>query len=140
MRPETRCIVLMAACAASLLAAGTAPGADAPSAGHPPVAARHPVTNSYFDTTVRDDYQWMESWADTATRAWVAGQNAWTRARLDREPARPAIRDRIEELTRSISPDYSGLVYRGGVLFALKDQPPKNQDMLVALASVDDLS
>ena len=106
----------------------------------PPAATKHPVENRYFDTVVRDDYQWMEEWSDPATKAWVDGQNAYTRGILDAIPSRRAIRDRVELLTRSISPDYFALEYRGGTLFALKDQPPRNQPMLVALSSVDDLS
>ena len=112
--------------------------ADTP--GKPPAAVPQPVENRYFDTTVKDDYQWMENWSDPAVKAWVDGQNAYTRAILDQIPSRTAIRDRVAELSRSISPDYSALDYRGGVLFALKDQPPKNQPMLVVIPSVDSLS
>src|SRR5262245_9002570 len=106
----------------------------------PPAAAVRPVEAQYFGTTVRDDYQWLEDWSDPAVKNWVDGQNAYTRGMLDALPSRPAIRDRIAELSRDIAPDYSGLEFRGGTLFALKDQPPKNQPMLVALPSVDDLS
>ena len=114
-------------------AAGAAPAS-------PPPADKRPVEDRYFDRTVRDDYQWMEDWSDAALKAWVDQQNAYTRGVLDQIPSRPAIRDRVAELSRDISPDYSALEFRGGTLFALKDQPPKNQPMLVALASVDDLS
>src|SRR5262249_35304506 len=120
--------IVLAAAAAGV--AGAASG--------PPPAARKPVENRYFGATARDDYQWMEDWSDSATRAWVGAENAYTRGILDRIPSRAAIRDRVAELTRSISPDYNSLVYRGGVLFALKDQPPRNQPMLVARSSVDD--
>src|SRR5205814_9779831 len=81
-----------------------------------------------------------EDWADPTVKTWVEKQNAHTRGVLDALPARPAIRDRIAELTRDIAPDYFALEYRGGTLFALKDQPPKNQPMLVVLPSVDDLA
>jgi len=106
----------------------------------PPPADKRPVEDRYFGDTVRDDYQWMENWSDPGVKSWVEGQNAYTRGVLDQIPARPAIRDRVAELSRDISPDYSALEYRGGTLFALKDQPPKNQPLLVALPSVDDLS
>jgi prolyl oligopeptidase len=106
----------------------------------PPAAPRRPVEQHYFGTTVRDDYQWLEDWSDAAVKTWVDGQNAHTRAILDALPSRPAIRDRVAELSRDIAPDYFALEYRGGTLFALKDQPPKNQPMLVVLPSVDDLA
>ena len=115
-----------------------APPARGDQGGRPPAAAKKPVENTYFDTTVRDDYQWMEDWSNPATKSWVDAENVYTRSILDRLPSRAPIRDRIEELTRSISPEYFGLTYRGRVLFALKDQPPKNQPMLVVLPSVDD--
>src|SRR5262249_35930226 len=102
--------------------------------------AKHASENRYFGTTVKDDYQWMEDWSDSSLRSWVAAQNAHTRGVLDQLPSRTAIRDRVAELSRSIAPDYAALEYRGGTLFALKDQPPKNQPMLVALTSVDDLA
>jgi prolyl oligopeptidase len=124
-------------CAAS---ARIGSAADRDAATKPPAAPRHTVEDHYFDTTVRDDYQWMETWSDPATQSWVAKQNAYTRKMLDGEPSRRAIRDRIDELTRSISPDYDRLVVRGGVLFALENHPPKNQAMLVILPSVDDLA
>jgi len=131
-------ILAAAVCAGAALVAPVSAAPPAPA--KPPVAARHPVENHYFDRTVRDDYQWLEDWTDPATRAWVAGENAFTRAKLDPLPARSAIRDRITELTRDVSPEYSQLRYAGHTLFALKDQPPKNQPMLVVLPSVDDLS
>ena len=106
----------------------------------PPAAAKKVVENRYHGTTVRDEYQWMEDWADSATKKWVAGQNVYARSILDRLPSRSAIRDRVAELSRDIAPEYSSLDFRGGTLFAMKDQPPKNQPMLVALSSVDDLS
>lgn len=120
------------------LAAGA--GAATPAPTRPPVAPRHPVENRYFGTTIRDDWQWMEDWNDPATRAWVEGENAFTRATLDPLPGRAAIRERITELTRDVSPGYATLRWAGRTLFALKDQPPKNQPMLVVLPSVDDLS
>src|SRR4029077_19410987 len=130
-------LVLLLAPAASPAAPAAATGK---AAGQPPAAAKKAAENSYFGSTVRDDYQWMEDWSDPAVKSWVDAQNAHTRGVLDKLPSRPAIRDRVAELSRSIPPDYFALEYRGGTLFALKDQPPRNQPMLVALGSVDDLS
>src|SRR5689334_250930 len=93
------------------LAAGATVAAGAPAP--PPAADKRPAEDRYFDSTVRDDYQWMENWSDPALRSWVEGQNAYTRGILDQIPSRPAIRDRVAELSRDISPDYSALAYRG---------------------------
>jgi prolyl oligopeptidase len=140
MRPRHLRLAITATFALVVLASCPNPPLAAPAASAPPAAARRPVENQYFGDRVRDDYQWMENWSDPGTKAWVDGQNAFTRGVLDRYPSRTAIRDRVTELTRSLSPAYAALEYSGGTLFALKDQPPKNQPMLVALASVDDLS
>jgi prolyl oligopeptidase len=46
---------------------------------------------------------------------------------------------KLTEWYAKTSPSYSGLVSRPGILFAMKFQPPKQQPMLVTLASADDL-
>ena len=115
------------------------PPLEIPMRSRPAAGITCAVANRHFGTTVRDDYRWMEDWTDPATRAWVDGENAFTRATLDPLPARSAIRDRITELTRDVSPGNATLRFAGRTLFALKDQPPKNPPMLVVLPSVDDL-
>jgi prolyl oligopeptidase len=122
-----------------VVAAAKAVTPPAPPPSAPPVAAKIAVEDHFFDTTVTEDYRWLEAWSDSATKAWVNGENAYTRGVLDALPMRNAMRDRLAALNKDISPHYSDLVYRGHTLFALKDQPPKNQPMLVALESVDDL-
>src|ERR1051325_2503665 len=131
-------VIALVASLVSDFVTASARAASAPPA--PPAATKRSVEHRYFGTTVRADYQWMEDWRDPSLKPWVAAQNAYTRGVLDKLPSRTAIRDRVAELSRSNAPNYTALEYRGGTLFALKDQPPKNQPMLVALASVDDLS
>ncbi len=84
-----------------------------------------------------DDYRWLEDQNDPAVRQWVDEQNRYTRSIVDRIPAREQIHARLKELYRDTSPDYLNLRYCGGVLFALKWQPPKNQRFLVVLGSLD---
>ena len=126
--------------AIALAVVSARPLAAAPARAKAPAAERRPEYDVYFDTTVQDDYQWLENWGDPTTRAWVEAQNARTREVLDFIPGRLPIRDRVATLTRSLSPRYFGLVQRGGTIFALKDQPPKNQPMLVVLGSLDNLA
>src|SRR4029077_2845121 len=61
------------------------------------------------------------------------------RGYLDKLPDRPKIETQLTEWYAKTSPSYSGIVSRPGKLFALKFQPPKQQQMLVTLASADDL-
>lgn len=105
----------------------------------PPPTPKKPVTDISHGTKVIDDYRWLESGADPAVRQWTASQNRYTRSLLDSFPALPAIRKRLEKLYGATSPDYQALRFRGGLLFALKSQPPKEQPFLIALKSADDL-
>jgi prolyl oligopeptidase len=105
-----------------------------------PATDKRPVTDQFYGQSVTEDYRWLENWSDPQVHTWVDDQNKVTRAMLDSLTVRPQILKRVESLTQNVTPRYFGLSFRGGVLFALKDQPPKNQPMLVRLESVDDLS
>jgi prolyl oligopeptidase len=106
----------------------------------PPAAAKRPVVDTYFGTKVTDDYRWLEDWKSPEVQSWSEAQNAWARHVLAQLPNAAAIRERVRELETGSSADYLGLVVRGGTLFALKQQPPKQQPLLVALKSPDDLA
>ena len=124
---------------AALLTSLSVPVAAAPATG-PPAAEKKPIEDRYWSVPVTEDYRWLENWNDKAVRDWVDAQNAYTRGYLDHLPERPEVLKRVEALNRSITPRYTDLVSRGGALFALKDQPPKNQPMLVRLSSPEDLA
>ncbi|HWN64229.1 MAG TPA: prolyl oligopeptidase family serine peptidase [Candidatus Binatus sp.] len=97
------------------------------------------VSNEYQGMTVEDPYQWLEKDDDPEVKAWSAAQNQQTRDYLDKLPDRAAIEKQLTEWYAKTSPSYSSLVSRPGILFAMKFQPPKQQPMLVTLASTDDL-
>ena len=103
------------------------------------VTPKKAVTDEYQGVKVQDDYQWLEIDADPAVKKWSDAQNKRTRAYLDKLPDRAAIEKQLTEWYAKTSPSYSGLVARPGILFALKFQPPKQQQMLVTLKSPDDL-
>ncbi|WP_224248720.1 prolyl oligopeptidase family serine peptidase [Hyalangium gracile] len=113
--------------------------AGKPAAG-PPVAEKKVVVDTYHDTKVEDPYQWLEPSAEPAVQQWTQGQNAHTRAMLDKLPARDAIRQRVTELITWQSSAHYGLQEKGGTLFAIKAQPPKQQPMLVTIGSLSDTS
>ncbi|MEP6956664.1 MAG: prolyl oligopeptidase family serine peptidase, partial [Chthoniobacterales bacterium] len=72
-------------------------------------------------------------------KAWSEAENKQTRAYLDALPTRAGIEKQLTEWYAKTSPSYSGIVPRPGLLFAMKFQPPKQQPMLVTLASADNL-
>ena len=105
-----------------------------------PMTPKHPVTNTYFGTTVVDDYQWLENFDDPAVQAWNAAENKLSRAYLDKLPARETGAAKLKQLYSATSPNYSGLMDRPGIIFALKFKPPAQQPWLITLKSLDDLS
>ncbi len=106
----------------------------------PPATPKKPVTDTYHGTKVTDDYRWLENYSDPAVKAWSDSQNRYARKLLDALPLRQAIFEQLRELNSHPSPSYGSLVYRRGILFALKTQPPAEQPMLVTLKSPDDPS
>ncbi len=104
-----------------------------------PETPRKPVSAQYHDVTVEDPYQWLENDNDPQVKSWSDAQNQRTRQYLDKLPDRAAIEKQLTEWYAKTSPSYSSLVSRPGILFAMKFQPPKQQPLLVTLASADDL-
>jgi prolyl oligopeptidase len=100
---------------------------------------KKPVTDEYQGVKVQDDYQWLEKDEDPEVKEWSDSQNQKTRAYIDKLSGRASIEKQLTEWYAKTSPSYSGLVSRPGILFAMKFQPPKQQPMLVTLASADDL-
>jgi len=106
--------------------------AQVPSVPAPPSTPKRPVSDEYHGVTVSDDYRWLENWDDPAVKQWSAAQNAHARGYLDNLPARPGIKQRFQQLVGAGSVVYFDLQFRGGTLFAMKSQPPKQQPLLVA--------
>src|SRR5881392_1186971 len=112
---------------------------EAPLAENAPDTPKKPVTTEYHGVTVEDPYQWLEGDDDSQVKAWSDAQNQQTRKNLDSFPDRAAIEKQLQEWYAKTSPSYSSLVSRPGILFAMKFQPPKQQQLLVTLASANDL-
>ena len=108
-------------------------------AEHAPDTPKKPVATEYNGLTVEDPYQWLENDDDSQVKAWSSAQNQRTRKYLDSLPDRAAIEKQLSDWYAKTSPSYFSLVSRPGILFAMKFQPPKQQPMLVTLASADDL-
>src|SRR5436190_1521341 len=104
----------------------------------PPPTKKIPVTDTYHGVKVVDDYRWLENSFDPAVVQWVDQENRYARAYLDKIPNRAAIDKRLHELLTNRPPSYGSLIERGGQLFALKFQPPKEQPFLVTLKSIND--
>ncbi|HEU4537804.1 MAG TPA: S9 family peptidase, partial [Polyangiaceae bacterium] len=73
-------------------------------------------------------------------RAWSDAHNAFARSELGALPGRAAIAERVGAVLRHATSDHFAIAWRKGTMFALKAQPPKQQPLLVALRSADDLA
>ena len=127
-----------AASTAASTAASAPPGPAPAAAAHLPhplaTAERRPVTDSYGEVRVVDDYRWLENGKDPAVIAWTAAQNQLTRSQLDALPDRPRIRARVAELLSSTAASYLDVTVVGTGVLALERHPPRQQALLVALA------
>jgi len=112
---------------------------DATLADTAPDTPKKPVTTEYHGVTVEDPYQWLEADDDLQVKAWSDAENQQTRKYLDSLPDRAAIKKQLQEWYAKTSPNYFSLVSRPRILFAMKFQPPKQQPLLITLASADDL-
>ncbi|HZJ66997.1 MAG TPA: hypothetical protein VFD36_26005, partial [Kofleriaceae bacterium] len=87
-------------------AAATATPPAAPATNAYPATDRRPVTDTYGNVKIVDDYRWLEDAKDPAVQAWTAAQNQLTRSRLDALPDRQKIHDRVAQLLSSTAPEY----------------------------------
>ncbi len=96
------------------------------------------VVEAYHGTRVGDPYRWLENANDPAVKLWSQAQNARTRAYLDGLPMRATLKERLTKLITKTSPAYYGLRAEGGKLFALYNQPPKQQPMIAVMSQDGD--
>lgn len=111
--------------------------ADAAKPSKYPATAKRAAVNEYHGTKVTDDYQWLENGADAEVKAWTSAQNQKTREYFDAAPQRAKIKERIKGILTSTSADRFALKMVKDRLFALKDQPPKQQAFLVVMGAPD---
>ncbi|MDH4222740.1 MAG: prolyl oligopeptidase family serine peptidase [candidate division Zixibacteria bacterium] len=105
-----------------------------------PATPMVPVIDTYHGVQITDNYQWLENGNDPEVRHWSEDQNKYARWVLDHISVRGKIVRQLQKLYNEASPEYYSLQYQSGVLFALKNQPPKDQPLLVKIESPYDLS
>lgn len=107
-------------------------------AGDFPPTVKKPASDEYHGIKVTEDYRWLEGAEDPAVKAWAEAQNRYTRAYLDALAERQECATILKGWYDVITPSYGYVLVRPGRLFALKFQPPKQQELLVTLASPED--
>ncbi len=96
------------------------------------------VVDTYHGVKVPDPYRWLENADDPAVKMWSQAQNARTRAYLDALPMRAGLKAKLTKLITATSPNYYNLHAAGGQIFAMYNQPPKQQPMLAVMAASAD--
>jgi prolyl oligopeptidase len=109
----------------------------APGAALPKVPTeRQPVTNTYHEVSVVDDYQWLEDPAAPAVREWTRAENERTRGYYSGLPYREGIAQQLMQLRSDESARVMDLEERKGRYFALRSKPPAQQPVLILLSSL----
>ena len=99
--------------------------------GAPPTA-QHSVTDRYGVLSVQDPYRWLEQ-PGSAVDQWSKQQDRRTRRYLDHLPSRKPIFTRLMRDVSATSSTYYDLQGAGDKLFAMFNQPPKQQPMIAML-------
>jgi prolyl oligopeptidase len=105
----------------------------------PPPTPKKPATDTYNKVTVTDNYRWLEDFDDPAVKQWADAQNAAARASLDALPQRDAISHQLRLIFQPPKAQYFPIVKRGAI-FAMKSDPQHQHQIVVTLASLDDLA
>src|SRR3984885_3411850 len=100
---------------------------DPPNLAPAEPTAKESVTDTYFGTTVRDDYRWLEQLDNPKVKAWAEAQNTRAEGFLAALPGRSQLAREIKKLVTSEPLSYGDLQVVSGKIFALKFDPTKQQ-------------
>jgi prolyl oligopeptidase len=93
------------------------------------------VVDTYYDVKVTDDYQWLEDGSAPEVKQWVAAQNAYTAAYMDKLPQRDAILAYMKGQMKKQHTQYFAFQVRNGKLFALRFDPGAPAEKVVVFDS-----
>jgi len=88
----------------------------------PPKAPVKEVVETYFGQKVVDPYRWMEETKSSEMVGWMKAQNDYTRAVLEKIPARPELAQRIKTLDNA-GTSVSAVTWAQGRYFYFKTEP-----------------
>jgi prolyl oligopeptidase len=82
---------------------------------------------------VVDNYRWLEDWSNKDVQVWSEAQNAYARSVLDKLPGVAQLREKLTRIMAAKRTTHGSLTLRGNQLFALRNQPPKQQPFLIVM-------
>src|SRR5215813_224466 len=86
----------------------------------PPAARKDPVTDTYFGTTLTDDYRWLEDVKSTEVTGWIKAQADYTKATLDKIPGRDALYNDYIALDAKRPANINSVIRKSGRYFYKK--------------------
>ena len=98
-----------------------------------PATERIPVVDTYGDLSVTDSYRWLEKAGDPKVKQWSAAQDKRTRAYFDHLAYRKPMFDRLLKQISAASTAYYDLQSADDKLFAMVNQPARQQPMIALL-------
>jgi prolyl oligopeptidase len=104
----------------------------------PPATRRDDVVDRLHGVDVADPYRWLEDGDGPEVRAWIATQNAHTRAALDARPDRGWWHERLVALMQR--PVVMAVQLRGERLFCLERPAGTEQLVLTRRSAIDPLA
>ena len=101
-----------------------------------PVTKTSTDTDTHHGVVVADPYRWLEQPHEQSAevKAFIDAQNSLARAHLDAVPGRSVIKARLQEILGAQTTAHWGVVEVHKQLFAMKQQPPKQQPFLVVMS------
>jgi prolyl oligopeptidase len=120
----------LAALAATALISTTLTAQTAQSSRSHPV-----VTDTYHGVKVADPWRWLENGSAADTKAWVAAQNAKSRAYFDSKPMHDRIAAEMMRLAKATGVYDAGIQVAGGKVFAYTVTPGAQQPVISTLAT-----
>ena len=92
----------------------------------PPVARKAPVTDTYFDTRLSDDYRWLEDLSSRETTDWIKAQADYAKSVIDRISGRDALLNDYVRLDAMRPAVISEVSRKNGRYFYKKTLPTEN--------------
>lgn len=127
--PYSTGIIVLMLCA--IFAGGASVARDQ---GAPPTPVGQ-VTNTYHGVTVSDPYRWLEDHSDARVQDWEAAQDERTRTYLDSLPVRKPVFAQLLQQTQAASKRFYDIYATGNQVFAMLNDPAKQQPMLVVMGN-----
>ncbi|MGA8042815.1 MAG: prolyl oligopeptidase family serine peptidase, partial [Terracidiphilus sp.] len=134
MRSLSASLVFLAAS----LACGQTALQQAPLTAPPPTPVR-PEFDYYFNAKIQDNYRWLEDGSSPEVTQWVAAQNTYTAAYMDRLPERNVILNELRQRIQKEHTNYAGFQVVRGRLFALRFDPGQPAPRLVVFSSPENI-